>query len=132
MQEPINPKDIIGRKKAPLHLVPGVAVAYMAQALRNGAEKYGQANWRDKPVLAQEYVGAALRHLYSWMDGEEVASDSGIHHLAHALATISIVLDAMEQGTLRDDRPIKGKAAQTFEKLQDIKLSKGELINGRR
>lgn len=117
--EPVNPKDIIGRKKAPLHLVPGVAIAYMAQALRNGATKYGQANWREKPVLAQEYIAAALRHLYSWLDGEEVASDSDVHHLAHALATIGIVLDAMETGTLRDDRPAKGAASQTFEKLKD-------------
>lgn len=112
-----NPKDRLGDTKPQLHLVPPSAVIHMASAMQYGAEKYGPYNWRDKKVRATVYIAAALRHLNSYLDGEDYAPDSGVHHLAHAAAGIGILLDAKETGCLIDDRPPKGKAAELIGRL---------------
>jgi len=106
-----NPKTRFGRAKPPIGLIPGPALVHMAEAFRDGAEKYGPANWRVDPVSSSTYVDAALRHLLSWYDGEEEAQDSGVHHLGHAAACLAILLDAQAQGTLHDDRPTPGVTA---------------------
>ena len=105
VHETANPKDRIGVKKVSLTKLPPVAVLYAAHALMNGAIKYGPYNWRDKAVRASIYVDACERHLNSWLDGEEDATDSGVHHLGHAIACLAILLDAQEAGKLVDDRP---------------------------
>lgn len=89
----------------------------MADAFADGAQKYGPANWRVDPVSASTYVNAALRHLFSWYDGERDATDSGCHHLGHAAACLAILLDAEAQGTLIDDRPTAGKSAELIKEL---------------
>jgi hypothetical protein len=65
------------------------------------------------------YVDAALRHLNAWFDGEQEASDSGVHHLGHARACMAILLDAEATGNLIDDRPAEGRGAfcSTLEQL---------------
>lgn len=101
-----NPKDVQGRKKAPLHLIPATAQVHLARAFNDGVQKYGQANWREKGVNASVYVAAAQRHLALWYDGgEELADDSKVHHLGHAMACLAIILDAQQCGKLNDDRP---------------------------
>lgn len=113
---PPNPKQIFGDKKPSLHLVPPAASLYMALAMRNGAEKYGPFNWRDKAVEVMTYIGAAERHMKAWVDGEELADDSGIPHLAHALASLAILVDALEVGNAIDNRPPPGSFARLVEK----------------
>ncbi len=109
MNNRINPKDLIGAKKISLTKLPAVAVAHAAHALMNGAKKYGAYNWREKPVHASIYVDACERHLNAWFDGEEEATDSGVHHLGHAIACLAILLDAQATGNLIDDRPAAGR-----------------------
>ena len=107
-----NPKTVMGVQKVPLHLVPPSATHYLALAFKDGAAKYGPYNWRDKTVSSSVYVSAAKRHLDAWWDGEEVSSDAKVHHLAHALACLAIILDAQSVGKLNDDRPTKGAASR--------------------
>ena len=99
-----NPKDLLGMKKVPLGQVPAVAMAHESCAMLDGDLKYGFRNWRAKDVRANIYIDAAMRHLQSWAEGEEVAADSGVHHLGHARACLGILLDAQENGCLIDDR----------------------------
>lgn len=103
-----NPKTAIGTTKPPLSCVPPVAIFHMGQAMKDGKEKYGLMNWREHRVSSSVYYDAAMRHLMSWWDGEDRASDSGVHHLAHAMACLAILLDAESTGQLNDDRPIPG------------------------
>lgn len=110
--ESVNPKTLEGRAKPSPALVPPVAIIEIAQAFRDGAEKYGPYNWRDKPVPALTYVNAALRHVYAWMDGEERSSDADVRHLAHAAACFCILMDAASCGMLIDDRPKEGQASR--------------------
>jgi len=103
-----NPKDLLGAKKVSLTKLPPVALLHAAHALMNGAARYGPYNWRERSVRASIYVDACERHLSAWLDGEEDASDSGVHHLGHAIACLAILLDAQEAGKLIDDRPHQG------------------------
>ena len=120
-----NPKDKIGRRKPALHLIPPAALLHEAAAMMDGAfrarpglpDGYGPYNWREKKVLATIYISAVSRHLLAWLDGEELADDSGVHHLGHARASLGILLDAMESGNLVDDRPKAGPAAQIITRL---------------
>lgn len=114
-----NPKTTLGVAKAPLHLVPPVALAYASQAFKDGAGKYGPYNWREKQISSSVYYAAALRHLTAWWDGEDIAEDSGVHHLAHAMACLMMVLDGKEIGMLNDDRPLAGGTAKVLEDFKE-------------
>ena len=118
----INPKDLLGQKKVSITKFPLSALIHGAHAMMNGASKYGPYNWRAKDVVASIYVDAAMRHLTSWFEREEIAEDSNVHHLAHALACIGILIDAMENGNLVDDRP-EAKNKEVIKNLLD-RLSK--------
>lgn len=119
-----NPKTLTGSKKVPMmSVVPSTAMVHMAEAMYYGAYEaprvdgkkgYGPYNWRDQPIEASIYVDAAMRHLLAWWDGTELDPDSKAHELGHAMGTIAIVLDAMENGTLIDNRPRvrKGRVRQ--------------------
>lgn len=101
-----NPKDVIGRSKIDLSAWPSAATIHGSHALMDGRSKgYPAWNWRDAPVNASVYAAACERHLADWFNGQDNAEDSGVHHLGHALASLAIMVDAMEHGTLVDDRP---------------------------
>lgn len=106
--KPTNPKDMIGSGKLPVHLWPETATVLGAMALLDGALKYGRSNFRAVGVRSSIYYDAARRHLAAWFEGEDVDKDSGLPHLAHALASIAIVVDAQAAGKLNDDRMIQG------------------------
>lgn len=112
-----NPKDKIGSKKVPLSLIPGSALAHTAMAMKNGADKYGAYNWRQEKVQMMIYLDAILRHTLAIIDGENLAEDSGVDHLAHIMAGCAILLDCKETGNLIDDRPTKGATSKTLNKL---------------
>jgi hypothetical protein len=107
-----NPKTAFGAKKIPLEYVPPSAIHALAEAFSDGAKKYGPYNWREKSISSSVYYGAALRHLTAWWDGEDIAEDSGIAHLHHAMACIGMLIDGKSVGKLNDNRPPKGAATQ--------------------
>jgi hypothetical protein len=100
-----NPKDIEGKKRVPLHLIPNAGLVHTAMAMQEGANKYQPYNWRDKKVSFSVYVSAAKRHLGKFFDREDLDSESGVHHLGHAAACCMILLDAMASDSFIDDRP---------------------------
>ena len=116
MSNDTNPKDLIGVTKPRISLVPPVGIVYEALAMANGAEKYGPYNFRDKKVQAMIYIEACMRHLMAWQDGEELAEDSGLPHLAHAKACLGILIDAKESGFLIDNRPKPGATAAVIKR----------------
>lgn len=116
-----NPKAAQGAAKVQLHLVPPASLIYQALAMEDGAAKYGPYNWRKNSVNVTTYISAAIRHLQSYLDGEESAQDSKKPHLGHALASIGIIVDAKENDVLIDDRPPVGCAANLIERLKNEK-----------
>lgn len=101
-----NPKQKMGDKKIPLHLVPASVKIALANGLKEGAVKYGAWNWRDQPIQLMTYVGSLERHLAAWIEGEEVDPDGdGKTHLEGAVASLAIIIDAIKANTFIDDRP---------------------------
>jgi hypothetical protein len=100
----LDPKGEVGKTKPQLHLIPKVALEEQAKALKCGADKYGEANWRQNNVCQSTYVSAMMRHIAAFQDGEDLDPESGASHLGHVMAGCAIILDAKKSGTLVDDR----------------------------
>ena len=128
-----DPKGEAGSKKAPMWLLPPVALEQTAWVHKLGNDKYGPFNWRKTGVCATTYVSAIMRHLNAWRDGEDLDPESGISHIAHVATSCNILMDAAACGTLQDDRnkrPARGFLDQfvaEFEKEMS-KVSDEELV----
>jgi len=112
-----NPKDIIGSDKIPLHLWPESASILGCLGLAEGMLKYGRSNFRAVGVRASIYYDALRRHTIKWFEGEDVDEESGLPHLAHALACLAILVDAQCAGKLNDDRVIKGGTLELLKEM---------------
>lgn len=113
-----NPKDILGVNRTPLWLIPGPAKIHQALAHLDGAKKYGPYNWRTEGVCASIYISGIGRHLDDYLDGEDYAHDSQVHHLGHLIAGANIILDSLAQGNFIDDRPPPAPTAQMHEQTK--------------
>jgi len=113
--KPSNPKQAFGDTKLPVFLVPDVVQMYASLAFLEGALKYGQYNWRAAGVRVSTYISALERHMAKFKNGEWAAQDTGVPHLASALACIGIILDAYHLGKLTDDRPPASPMADIIE-----------------
>lgn len=128
-----DPKGEAGSKKAPMWLLPPVALEQTAWVHKLGNDKYGPFNWRKTGVCATTYVSAIMRHLNAWRDGEDLDPESGISHIAHVATSCNILMDAAACGTLQDDRnkrPARGflnRFVAEFEEAMS-KVSDEELV----
>lgn len=107
MSEPLdtNPKTRLGQAKPGIYAIPPSSLLHCGRAMEDGEQKYGLMNWREHEVSASVYYNAAFRHMAAWWEGEECASDSGVHHLGHVMACCAILLDAQHKKALNDNRP---------------------------
>lgn len=112
-----NPKTVFGSVKPGIKHVPTTALLEVGRVMDHGAKKYGPYNWRDKTVSSSVYYDAAVRHLMQWWDGEDMDSESGCLHLAHAMACIGIVIDGSHVRKLNDDRPTSGDLKRMIEDM---------------
>jgi hypothetical protein len=101
----INPKDALAGKKAPLSTLPTAVMYDVALAMLEGARKYGRHNYRVMGVLASVYYDAAMGHITSWWEGEDIDPKSGLHHLDKAMASLAVVRDGIHMENWVDDRP---------------------------
>ena len=125
-----DPKGEAGSKKAPMWLLPPVALEQTAWVAKLGADKYGPYNWRMTGVCATTYVSAIMRHLNAWRDGEDLDPESGISHIAHIATSCNILMDAAACGTLQDDRnkrPGAGISGLGFQVYPDIEVGVREV-----
>lgn len=100
-----DPKGAIGKTKAPMWLLPPVALRAIAWVHGLGSNKYGPWNWRKTKVCASTYISAIHRHLAAWHERQDNDEESGQSHLAHIGACVNILLDAQHHNKLDDDRP---------------------------
>jgi hypothetical protein len=120
-----NPKDAVGVRKAPISTVPGTVLAELGLALLEGDRKYGRHNYRIFGVRASVYRDAAWRHINKWWEGEDIDPDSGLNHVIKAIASLTVLRDAMIRENWKDDRP--PKSPDGFFATLDIKA--GEIID---
>ncbi len=111
-----NPKDLVGSQKAPMSYVPSNVLAEVGVAMLEGSLKYGAYNYRNVAIKASEYYNAGKRHDEAWWNGEDYDPDTdcskdgdedvyAIHHLAKSIATRIVLLDAIMNGNIIDNRP---------------------------
>jgi len=83
----INPcKDVVLKYdtgKTMHHLVPMDCITGVAKVLTFGARKYRANSWQG--VEPERYFSAGQRHLEAIANGEELDSESNIHHAFHYL-----------------------------------------------
>lgn len=111
-----NPKDVYGEAKVDLSLCPPAALVYMALGMMEGARKYGAWNFRRTKIKGMVYTAAAERHIKKWIDGQDLDEESLKAELGHAMASLAILIDAIENGNLIDNRPPKGNMAELLNK----------------
>lgn len=125
MKKETNPKDAIGIKKLPLHVVSMPVMAEIGLGMMEGARKYGSHNYRVAGVRASVYFDATMRHLMSWWEGEDIDPDSGLSHISKAMSALHVLRDAMMNDKWNDDRPPKFK---NKEWVRDANKKAGEII----
>lgn len=121
-----NPKDAVGIRKVPFSTVPAQIVAEIGLGMLEGARKYGRHNYRIAGVRGSTYYDAAMRHLTSWYEGEDIDPESGLNHIVKALSSLTVLRDAMNNDKLSDDRPPKNKNQNW---VRDLNKKAGEIID---
>ena len=81
-----NDKD-----KPDLTLIPREAIEEMAKALTYGAKKYSRFNFREGMDISRP-IAASLRHIYQFLDGEDVDEETQCIHLGNAMAGLAMAL----------------------------------------
>lgn len=90
--------------KPPLARLPWKALRKVSGVQAYGHKKYGDFYNYKKGMEASRQIGCAIRHLADWLDGNDLDSESGHSHLAHAATRILFALENIEDGTMIDDR----------------------------
>jgi len=83
--------------------LPIAATEETLKVLEYGAAKYSKANWT-KGMDWTRPLNAAMRHQAAWLGGEDLDPESGINHLAHAIASLMFALSFQLRGRGKDDR----------------------------
>ncbi len=93
--------------KADLALIfaylPQEALMEIAKVMDFGAKKYSANNWRLGFKWLRVY-GSLMRHLWSWVLGEDKDPETGLSHLAHAGCNVLFLLTFVLTQTGTDDR----------------------------
>lgn len=89
--------------KPPLHLLAGEWQNEVAAVMGYGASKYAPNNWRKGGPWC-EHLASVQRHILAFQNGEDKDSESGRHHLAHAICGLFFVLEWILLGKGTDDR----------------------------
>ena len=89
--------------KPAMELVPSYPMEQLGLVLLHGKAKYAANNWR-KGINVSRNLGAALRHIFAALRREDLDSDSGLPHLAHALCDLMFALETLHSLPEFDDR----------------------------
>jgi hypothetical protein len=105
--ERMKDEDNKGRKddqeKPALAYIPKAALEAEGKAFSYGARKYASWNYRNG-IAVTRTLSAALRHIFQFLSGEDIDSESGVHHLGCARANIAMALDTLANHPEFDDR----------------------------
>ena len=85
-------------------MLPPCALDEVGRVFTYGADKYSTRNWELGMEWGRLYA-ASLRHLNAFWWGENSDPDSGLLHLAHAVACIMMLLNYQINSRGTDTRP---------------------------
>lgn len=91
------------QEKVRLELLSSSWVNGVGAVLTYGAKKYASHNWR-KGIQISRLLGACLRHVFSFLNGQDVDPETGISHLYHASCCLMFASELMQTHPELDDR----------------------------
>jgi len=69
-----------------------IMISY-CKVLEHGAKKYGRDNYKKVDDYERRYLAALVRHALQRISGEVIDKDSGLPHMAHAMANCGFILE---------------------------------------
>lgn len=94
------------QNKPPMDLIPYDSLVEIAKVLGYGEKKYATANWANG-IQLRRLISASMRHLGQYNSGEDVDSETGLSHLAHAACNLIFGIWMEKNRPDMDDRWIK-------------------------
>ena len=83
--------------KPRLDLVPPELIEAVGIVMTHGAEKYGEASYRNVEPI--RYRAALMRHICKWLkDPHGKDEDSGLPHLWHIACNVAFLLELDKEG----------------------------------
>lgn len=89
--------------KVDMSLLSPIALTKIGQVMTYGKKKYSANNWR-KGLAWSRVLAAAIRHILSYLGGEDKDSETGLSHIAHAACCLMFLLEFEETHKNLDDR----------------------------
>jgi hypothetical protein len=87
-----------------LALIPLSTLTLIAKVMQFGGEKYGFFNFKEKGMTQTRLLSATLRHIYQHLEGADLDEESGLPHLAHAVTSLTLLIDKINNNSIVDDR----------------------------
>lgn len=84
------------QSKPDFTLIPPEAELEVVRAFQEGANKYGRDNWRG--LAHRRLLAAAMRHINARRRGVIYDTKSDVHHLAHAAASLMMIVQLEQEG----------------------------------
>lgn len=91
------------QEKAPMQLLDPLALEGLARVLEFGAKKYAAHNWRGG-LSYSRLLGAAIRHTFAILKGEDTDPESGLPHVDHLGCCWMFLSNMMKTRPDLDDR----------------------------
>ena len=102
-QQKTEPGTKFDAGKPPMDLLSTEALIQTARVLEFGKAKYDSHNWR-KGMSWSRLLGAAMRHLTAFNNGEDLDPETGLSHLAHLSCCTMFLLEYLKTHKELDDR----------------------------
>ena len=105
--DPAQPIPRKNQNKPPVDLVPPALMLGAARALGHGAGKYRASDPFNflRAYTFRTVYASLTRHLLAWYQGQEQDEESGLSHLDHVAANLSMLLHYEAANISKDDRP---------------------------
>ena len=86
-----------------------------------GHKKYGDTYNYLKGMEVTRNLSCALRHIFAYLDRDDIDKESGQSHLAHATCRLLFAIQNIHDGTAIDDRRPARKTLQVLRKGKNRK-----------
>ena len=99
--------------KVRMELLPEMALVEVAKVFTFGSKKYGDMNYM-KGMEWSRLIGAVRRHTSAFLLREDNDPESGIPHLAHAVAGLLMLLEYQKRALGTDNRVLNKEKWDPF------------------
>ena len=87
-------------------LVDWQSLEPLVKVLEMGAEKYSPNNWK-KGMPVTQVSESLLRHMFAFLNGEDIDPESKIEHLGHVMCNAMFLTYILREKSQFDDRQDK-------------------------